>query len=135
MVRQVSSLLRIPGVGPSIAADLNRVGIRDVAELRGRNPEMLYAELCRAVGPHVDRCVLYVFRCAVYFASEPRPDPELLKWWNWKDSKKPRSARPSPGPTGFRFDSGRMPATGRYRPRGQSPARTPLSPDESPAKR
>lgn len=85
MVRQVTGLLSIPGVGPSIAADLNRVGIRDVAELRGRNPEALYAELCRAVGHHVDRCVLYVFRCAVYYASEARHDPELLKWWNWKD--------------------------------------------------
>jgi hypothetical protein len=34
----------------------------------------------------VDRCVLYVFRCAVYFASEAEHDPELLKWWNWKDA-------------------------------------------------
>jgi hypothetical protein len=92
MVRQVrqssrpADLLRIPGVGPSIAADLNWVGIRQVAELRGRNPESLYTDLCRDVGHHVDRCVLYVFRCAVYFASETRHDPELLKWWNWKDS-------------------------------------------------
>jgi len=80
-------LQRIPGVGPSIAADLNRLGIRDVAELRGRNPESLYADLCCEVGHHVDRCVLYVFRCAVYFASESRHDPELLKWWNWKDRR------------------------------------------------
>jgi pathogenicity locus Cdd1 protein len=76
---------RIPGVGPSIAKDLSLLGIREVAELRGRNPESLYAELCRETGQHVDRCVLYVFRCAVYFASEADHDPELLKWWNWKD--------------------------------------------------
>ncbi|MGC9949537.1 MAG: helix-hairpin-helix domain-containing protein [Bryobacteraceae bacterium] len=79
------SLLRIPGVGPSIAADLHRLGIREVGELRGRNPESLYAELCHEVGHHVDRCVLYVFRCAVYFATEAEHDPELLKWWNWKE--------------------------------------------------
>ena len=36
-------------------------------------------------GRKMDRCVLYVFRCAVYFASESEHDPELLKWWNWKD--------------------------------------------------
>jgi len=67
MVGQVrDTLLRIPGVGPSIAADFNRLGIRDVAELRGRNPETLYSDLCREVGHHVDRCVLYVFSCAVY---------------------------------------------------------------------
>jgi nucleotidyltransferase/DNA polymerase involved in DNA repair len=65
MVGQVrDNLLRIPGVGPSIAADFNRLGIRDVAELRGRNPETLYSDLCREVGHHVDRCILYVFRCA-----------------------------------------------------------------------
>jgi len=88
MVGQVTgNLLRIPGVGPSISADLQRLGIRNVAELRGRNPEALYAELCRQMGHHVDRCVLYVFRCAVYFVSETEHDPELLKWWNWKDGR------------------------------------------------
>jgi len=88
MVRQIAKpdLLRIPGVGPSIARDLNRLGIHEVSQLRGRSAEALYARLCREMGHHVDRCVLYVFRCAVYFASEPKHDPELLKWWNWKDS-------------------------------------------------
>jgi hypothetical protein len=81
----IANLSRIPGVGPSIAADLYSLGIREVAELRGRNADSLYAEFCREVGGHVDRCLLYVFRCAVYYASEPKPDPELLKWWNWKD--------------------------------------------------
>ncbi|HLY17552.1 MAG TPA: helix-hairpin-helix domain-containing protein [Bryobacteraceae bacterium] len=78
-------LRRIPGVGPSIAADLRSLGIGEIAELRGRHPESLYAQLCDKTGQHVDRCVLYVFRCAVYFASEAKHDPELLKWWNWKD--------------------------------------------------
>jgi hypothetical protein len=81
-------LLRIPGVGPSIARDLHSLGIRQVTDLRGRDPELLYSELCREMGQHVDRCVLYTFRCAVYFASESKPDPELLKWWNWKDGTK-----------------------------------------------
>ena len=30
--------------------------------------------------------VLYVFRCAVYFASKQH-NPELLKWWHWKEKK------------------------------------------------
>jgi hypothetical protein len=83
----IDNLSRIPGVGPSLAADLFLVGIREVAELRGRNPETLYRDLCSQVGATVDRCVLYVFRCAVYYASEDRPDAEKLKWWNWKDSR------------------------------------------------
>ena len=81
----IRELRRIPGVGPSIAANLYRICIHQVAELRGRSPERLYRALCQAEGAPVDRCVLYVFRCAVYFASESRHDPELLKWWNWKD--------------------------------------------------
>ncbi len=85
--RAVADLVRIPGVGPSIASDLYLLGVREMAELRGRNPEALYSELCRETGRHVDRCVLYVFRCAVYYASEPNPHPEMLKWWNWKDQR------------------------------------------------
>jgi hypothetical protein len=45
----------------------------------------MYADLCRQRKAAVDRCVLYVFRCAVYFASQTVHDPELLKWWRWKD--------------------------------------------------
>jgi hypothetical protein len=81
----LTDLMRIPGIGPSLAADLYSLGIQEVAELRGRHPEALYEELCQQVGQRVDRCVLYTFRCAIYYASESRHDPELLKWWNWKD--------------------------------------------------
>ena len=75
----------IPGVGPSIASDLRRLGVRRVDDLRGRDPARLYDELESISGAHVDRCVLYVFRCAVHYAGEPEPDGELTKWWNWKD--------------------------------------------------
>ena len=78
-------LRTIPGVGPSIAGDLRRLGIRRVADLRRRDPEELYRRLEELAGTHVDRCVLYVFRSSVYFAGEAHPEPELAKWWNWKD--------------------------------------------------
>ncbi len=84
---ELKDLQRIPGVGPSLAQDLVDLGIRNVAALRGRDPQELYDRLCQQTGEHQDRCVLYVFRCAVYFASEPAHDPEKLKWWNWKDTK------------------------------------------------
>lgn len=80
----ITALSRIPGVGPSLAADLYLLGIESVGELRGRNAELLYEDLSNRVGQRIDRCVLYVFRCAVYFASETHHDPKLLKWWNWK---------------------------------------------------
>ncbi|MDH3308850.1 MAG: helix-hairpin-helix domain-containing protein [Acidimicrobiia bacterium] len=80
-----SDLQTIPGVGPSIARDLQTLGVRRVADLRGRDPERLYADLVSRHGGPIDRCVLYVFRCAVYYADRQRHRPELLKWWNWKD--------------------------------------------------
>jgi len=81
----MSDLQTIPGVGPSIEADLVSLGLESVDDLADLDPEQLYRQLCRNHGGPVDRCVLYVLRCAVYFASEDRPEAELLKWWNWKD--------------------------------------------------
>lgn len=80
-------LQTIPGVGRSIASDLWNLGVRSVADLRSRDPEKLFDRLCSVHNQRIDRCMLYVFRCAVYFASERCPDPEKLKWWNWKDAK------------------------------------------------
>lgn len=78
---------RIPGVGKSIAEDLWKLDLRSVQDLRDRDPEELYTALCLQQGQHVDRCMLYVFRCAIYYATHEMYDPELLKWWNWKDEK------------------------------------------------
>jgi Pathogenicity locus len=78
-------LLTIPGVGKRIAQDLRDLGIRRVDDLRNGDPQALYDTLCELRGARIDPCVLYTFRCAVYFATEERHDPELLKWWNWKD--------------------------------------------------
>jgi len=84
--KQVNAeLTSIPGVGPSIAGDLFRLGIRAVKDLKRSDPELLYERLCDLEGQRVDPCVLYVFRCAVYYATAKRHRPELLKWWNWKE--------------------------------------------------
>jgi hypothetical protein len=80
-------LQAIPGVGPSIARDLRQLGIRRVADLRQRDPERLYDRLNEMRGMRQDPCVLYTFRCAVYFASTARPDRTRLKWWWWKDRR------------------------------------------------
>ena len=75
---------QIPGVGKSIAIDLWNLGLRSVSDLKNQDPEALYMRLCAFQGTHVDRCMLYIFRCAVYYASNDVDDAELLKWWNWK---------------------------------------------------
>ena len=80
-----SELQKIPGVGKSIARDLQNIGINSIADLRGINPETLYAQSNQFAGITQDRCLLYVFRCAVYFAEQENPEPAKLKWWCWKD--------------------------------------------------
>ncbi len=81
----LQELQTIPGVGPSLANDLYKLGIKSVNTLKNNNPEKLYKKLCELEQTKIDRCVLYVFRCAVYFASHKNHEPKLLKWWNWKD--------------------------------------------------
>ena len=78
-------LQEIPGIGPSLSADLRALGIEAVPDLVGRDPVDLYERLSVLEGVRQDPCVLYVFRCAVYYASEGEHDPELLLWWNWKN--------------------------------------------------
>lgn len=63
----------IPGIGKSLSRDLWRLGIREVADLKGKNPLEMYERLSVLTGIRQDPCVLYTFRCAVYFASEPDP--------------------------------------------------------------
>ncbi|HQE11814.1 MAG TPA: helix-hairpin-helix domain-containing protein [Flavipsychrobacter sp.] len=85
---QLKALTVIPGVGNSIASDLLNIGITHPSELIGKDPEQLYHLSNAFAGCVQDRCLLYVFRCAVYFAetANAEQDRELLKWWNWKDS-------------------------------------------------
>lgn len=83
----MDDLQQIPGVGKNIAADLRALGYQCVADLVNANADQLYAALCDWQGTHVDRCMLYVFRCAVYYAAHAKHDPKLLKWWNWSDQK------------------------------------------------
>ncbi len=85
-------LRAIPGIGPSLATDLHDLGIHTVTALEGRDPEQMYQQLIHLRGTHQDRCVLYVFRCAVYYASTSRPRPERLLWWNWSDKALARSS-------------------------------------------
>lgn len=86
------ALESIPGIGPSLAGDLRRLGVAKVRDLKRRSPERLYERLAALDGKQ-DRCVLYAFRCAVYYASHDRHEPELLRWWNWKERSADRGQR------------------------------------------
>lgn len=81
------SLSTIPTLGLAFINDLHSLRIYRLSDLKGKNPESIYLKLEKRCGGHVDRCVLYCFREAVYFAEGGR-DPEKLKWWYWKDKHK-----------------------------------------------
>lgn len=83
-----TSLRQIPGVGPATEDDLRALGVHEITQLVGADPEELFSRLAIHQGGYTDRCNLYVYRCAVYYAEGGR-DEELLKWWNWKDSANP----------------------------------------------
>ena len=87
LAESIKNLTVIPGVGKSIATDLYHIGIRNVDDLKGKVPQQSYELSNKFAGCVQDRCLLYVFRCAVYFAETPREkqSKEKLKWWNWKD--------------------------------------------------
>lgn len=87
--QSIKELKKIPGVGKSISNDLWNIGIHSISDLKDKNPETLYRLSNEKVGVTQDRCLLYVFRCAVYFANTEthKQDSEKLKWWNWKDNK------------------------------------------------
>jgi hypothetical protein len=119
----LATLQTLPSIGPRLAEKLLLLGVRSPADLRGRDPEALYDELQAQLGP-VDRCVLYAFRCAVHAAEHAAArggdpdgehgaaDPELAKWWNWKDggpalrrTTSGRAQRPSQAAAGKRRTS------------------------------
>ncbi len=84
MKRDLSS---IPYVGKNTKEDLINLGITCVEDLKGQDPEELYERDCEFKKYKEDRCQLYMFRMAVYYADHDEWDEEKLKWWYWKDKE------------------------------------------------
>ena len=84
---QLKQLKLIPGVGKSIARNLWDIEIRSIEDLKGKSPEKLFEQSNKHAGMVQDRCLLYVFRCAVYFAETDQDvrEQQKLLWWNWKE--------------------------------------------------
>ena len=75
-----SELEKIPGVGHKIAKYIKELGIQNMTDLKRANPEKMYTQFCVLCGKEIDRCLLYVFRCAVAFAKKPHHK----NWWDFK---------------------------------------------------
>ena len=86
----LKDLLRIPGVGKVIAKDLYEMGFKSVSDLKGQDAELLYVLHNDLKGEVQDICMLYTFRCAIYYAETPvqQHEVEKLKWWHWMDKVK-----------------------------------------------
>ena len=80
-----TELRKIPGVGKKMEQRLLLLGYNSLESLKGQDPLLLYEMDRQMHGGKLDRCVLYVYRLAVYFAETPNPEPDRLLWWNWKD--------------------------------------------------
>lgn len=93
--RRNDELQTIPGIGPRMAADLRSLGYRSIASLKHADPERMYERSRKAAGGKLDRCVLYTYRCAVYFASHASHDAKKLLWWNWMDKSSTKSSQRS----------------------------------------
>ena len=84
----IARLEDIPNVGPAVAADLRRLGIKSPGELSGRDPYALYDDLCRLTGQRHDPCLLDTFSAAVWFADGHPARP----WWEVSRERKARAA-------------------------------------------
>jgi len=80
----MTMLEEVPNVGPAIAADFVRLGIRAPRELAGRDPYALYDELNRITGTRHDPCVLDTFIAAVRFMDGAPARP----WWKYTAERK-----------------------------------------------
>jgi hypothetical protein len=79
-------LEQLPNVGPAIAADLRRIGVRHPAELARRDAFELYQALQHATGRRQDPCVLDTFMAATDFMRGAPRRP----WWAYTAERKAR---------------------------------------------
>ena len=78
------TLEQLPNIGPALAANLRLIGIREPADLRGKDAFVLYQRLCAATGQRQDPCVLDTFMAATDFMRGAPAAP----WWTYTAQRK-----------------------------------------------
>ena len=84
-------LIDLVSIGPATLEDLELLGIDSVAQLRLRNPQRMYQQLCRLKRQVIDPCCLDVFVAAVAQAKDPNLPIEQRQWWYWSKVRKQQS--------------------------------------------
>ena len=85
----LTRLQQVPNVGPKMAADLVKLGVRRLEDAADRDPEEMYHELCALDARRHDPCVRDVFAAVVSFAEGHPAQP----WWEFTPERKAREAR------------------------------------------
>jgi hypothetical protein len=83
----MSALTSMPNVGPAIARKLQRLGVREPDDLRGRDADELFERLCALDGRRHDPCLLDTFHAAVDVADGKPARP----WWEYSRERKARA--------------------------------------------
>lgn len=81
---EAKKLRDIPNIGPRIADDLNRLGIRKPSDLKGKDAMALYKKINKLSGIRHDPCVLDVCMAAIDFMNGASPRP----WYSYTNKRK-----------------------------------------------
>ncbi len=81
---ECEQLEQLPNIGPSIAADLRRIGVLWPSDLASLDALQLYRQLCIVSGKRQDPCVLDTFMAACDFMRGALPRP----WWDYTAERK-----------------------------------------------
>lgn len=84
-------LQELPNIGPAMADDLLRLGVRSIDDLSRRDPNVLYDRLAEMDGVPHDPCVLDTFAAAIHCARTG----ESVPWWMFSRKRKAAETAPS----------------------------------------
>ena len=93
MIAEKRGFRDLVSVGPKIAEDFEKLGVRSVPHLARQDPDRMYEKLCSLTGQRQDPCVLDVFCAAVAQARDPRLPAEQCQWWYWSRKRKAKVAK------------------------------------------
>ena len=77
-----SALMRIPRMDVTVARSLINIGVREIYDLQGRAPEVLFDEAKRK-NPDIPADQIRYFRMAVYYAETENPESARMHPDSW----------------------------------------------------
>ena len=81
---EVISFQDIPNIGPKMAADFLKLGLKDPQDLKTQDAFQLYSEICRLTGKRHDPCVLDTYMAAIDFMNGASACP----WYDYTAQRK-----------------------------------------------